>query len=434
MVTFLVVLSVLIVFHELGHYLAARYFGVTVASFSIGFGPRLLGIKRNGTDFKICLLPIGGYVRMAGMSVTGTPTGDPGELLAKPRWQRLVIIAMGPVFNFLLAVALLTGLYMYRYERPRFMDEAPEIAYVEPGSAADRAGFEAGDIVRAVDGVQTPTWKALSMEAALVQGRAVPVDFDRGGELRRAAIEIPADARERNLGDPGWSARHYVLVSDVVAGSPAQGAGLERGDRLVGIDGREVVAAAQVIHLVNGSQGEPLALEVVRDEERLAFNFRPAWSEDDEVWRVGVGLRSRYDFVDVPLPFAEALERSAVENYGYAGLIFRTLQSLMVGQVPLDSLEGPVGIYEHTQDAAAYGLGALIQLMALISINLGIVNLVPVPVLDGGHILLLLVESMLRRDVSLAVKTRITQAGLVFIMILFGIVMYNDLMRKFFPP
>lgn len=434
MVTFLVVLSVLIVFHELGHYFAARYFGVTVESFSIGFGPRLLGIRRNGTDFKVCLLPLGGYVKMAGMSVTGTPTGDPGELLAKPRWQRLVIIAMGPVFNFILAVALLTGLYMYRYERPRFLDQVPAISYVEPGSAADRAGLAPGDIVRALDGVPTRTWKDLSMEAALVQGREVQVDFDRGSESRRAAIGIPANERERGLGDPGWSARHQVFVGEVVSGSPGERAGLKSGDRLAGIGGQEIVAAAQVIHLINGSAGGPLAFEVVRAEERLAFDLRAAWIEDDGVWRVGVGLRSRYDFVDVPLPFSEALERSAVENYGYAGLIFRTLQSLMVGQVSLNSLEGPVGIYEHTQDAAAYGLGALIQLMALISINLGIVNLVPVPVLDGGHILLLLVESMLRRDVSLAVKMRITQAGLLFIMILFGIVMYNDLMRKFFPP
>ncbi len=432
--TFIFVLSVLVVFHELGHYLAARYFGVTVESFSIGFGPRLLGFKRNGTDFKICLLPVGGYVKMAGMTVVGTPTGDPGELTAKPRWQRLIIIAMGPVFNFVLAIALLTGLYMHRYERAQFLDHEPRIGYVEPGSPAGEAGLMAGDVVRAIDGVPTPTWKDLSMESALVAGRPVDIAFEREGVSRRASIAIPSDEAMRGLGDPGWSERHWVLVGDVLDGSPAEAAGMKDGDYIVSVNGEEIVAVTQAIRAVGASQGRPLSVEVLRDEQRVALEARAARSEEDGAWRVGVRLMQRHDFVDRPLPFGEALERSTVENYGYAGLIFRTLQSLMVGNLSLNSLEGPVGIYQHTKDAASYGLGPLLQLMALISINLGIVNLVPIPVLDGGHILLLLVESMLRRDVSMAVKMRITQVGLLFIMILFGIVMYNDLMRKFFPP
>jgi regulator of sigma E protease len=432
--TFIFVLSVLVVFHELGHYLAARYFGVTVESFSIGFGPRLLGFKRNGTDFKVCLLPIGGYVKMAGMTVTGTPTGDPGELMAKPRWQRLIIIAMGPIFNFILAIALLAGLYMHRYERAQFLDEEPRIDYVEPGSPADEAGLVAGDVVRSLNAVPTPTWKDLAMETALVTGRPVDIEFERDGVARRSGIEIPANEQMRGLGDPGWSERHWVLVGDVVEGSPAEAAGIKAGDFIVGVNGEEIVAVNQAIRVVGASEGRPLSLEVLRDEQRVALEARAARLEEDGAWRVGVRLIPRHDFLDRPLPFRQALGRSAVENYGYAGLIFRTLQSLMVGDVSLNSLEGPVGIYEHTKDAASYGAGPLLQLMALISINLGIVNLVPIPVLDGGHILLLLVESMLRRDVSMAVKLRITQLGLVFIMILFGIVMYNDLMRKFFPP
>lgn len=432
--TFLFVLSVLVLFHELGHYLAARYFGVTVESFSIGFGPRLLGFKHNGTDFKVCLLPLGGYVKMAGMSVTGTPTGDPGELLAKPRWQRLIIVGMGPVFNFVLAIGLLAGLYMYRYERAVFLDQEARIAYVAPGSPADQAGLLAGDIVRSVDSVPTPTWKDLTMESALATGRPVAIAFERDGALRRAQIEIPADERLRGLGDPGWSERHRVMLGDVLAGSPAEAAGMQAGDRLLSVAGEEIVAVSQAIEVVGASAGRPLAIEVLRGEDRVALEARAAQDGPGDPWRVGVSLVPRYDFVDQPLPFGQALERSAVENYGYAGLIFRTLQSLVVGDVPLNSLEGPVGIYEHTKNAASYGFGPLVQLMALISINLGIVNLVPVPVLDGGQILLLLVESMLRRDVSMAVKMRITQAGLAFILVLFGIVMYNDLMRKFFPP
>ena len=303
-----------------------------------------------------------------------------------------------------------------------------------PGSPADQAGLLAGDIVRSVDSAPTPTWKDLTMESALATGRPVGITFERDGAPRRAQIEIPADDRLRGLGDPGWSERHRVLLGDVLAGSPAEASGMQAGDRLLSVDGEEIVAVSQAIEVVGASAGRPLSIEVLRGEERVVLEARAAQDGPGDPWRVGVSLVPRYDFVDQPLPFGQALERSAVENYGYAGLIFRTLQSLVVGDVPLNSLEGPVGIYEHTKNAASYGLGPLVQLMALISINLGIVNLVPVPVLDGGQILLLLVESLLRRDVSMAVKMRITQAGLAFILVLFGIVMYNDLMRKFFPP
>ena len=432
--TFLIVLSVLVLFHELGHYLAARYFGVRVESFSIGFGPRLLGVKRNGTDFKICLLPFGGYVKMAGMFPADESTGDPGDLSSKPRWQRLIVSAMGPIFNFILAVALLTGLYMYRYERAKFLDEAPLIGFVAPGSAADGAGLAAGDIVRSLDAVPTPTWKALTLESSLVAGRPVDIEYERDGDSLRSTINIPSDEPMRTLADPGWSESHYVLVSGVGEGSPAEAAGLKPGDFILAVNLELVKTIGHVIHIVASSGGRPLVLEVYRDGEAVSLEAHPTREGDDGVWRVGVTLSARHKFVDRPLPFLEAFERSADENWGYAGVIFRTLRSMMVGDVSLDTLEGPVGIYEHTQDAASYGLNALLQLMALISVNLGIINLVPVPVLDGGHISLLLVESMLRRDVSAGVRARITQAGLLFIMILFGIVMYNDIMRKFFPP
>lgn len=432
MITFLFVLSVLVLFHELGHYLAARYFGVTVESFSIGFGPRLLGIQRNGTDFKICLLPLGGYVKMAGQTVTGAPSGDPGELLAKPRWQRFIIVAMGPIFNFVLAVALLTGLYMYSYERATFQDEVPRVGYVRVGSAASDSGIEAGDVIRSLDGVPTPIWNDVPMASALVVGRPVQVAFERDGAMREARIEIPADDRGRGGGDPGWVARHRVALGEVLGGSPAESAGMQSGDLLRSIDGVEIVAVEQVIDLVGASEGRTLSIAIDRSGESLMLEARPMRNEDDGVWRVGVHLVPQFDRVQEPLPFAQALLRSTEDNYRFAGLIFRTLGALVIGDLSLKTLEGPVGIYEHTKDAAAYGPGPLIQLMALISINLGVINLVPIPVLDGGHIFLLLIESLLRRDVSLAVKQRITQAGLVFIMLLFGLVMYNDLMRQFF--
>lgn len=434
MVNFLIVLSVLVLFHELGHYLAARYFNVTVESFSIGFGPRLLGYRRKGTDFKVCLLPLGGYVKMAGQSVIGEPTGEPGELLSKPRWQRLIIVGMGPLFNFILAIALLTGLYMFRYERAQFLDEEPRVGYVSPGSAAQSAGVLAGDVVRSLDAVPTPTWQDLYMASALVAGRDVELEIERDGRTRRLRIGVPGDELAREMVDPGWSAEHRVGIGDVLGGSPAAAAGMQRGDVLVSVDGAGIVAVQQAIDVIGTSAGRAMDIEVERDGRLESLVITAAREEDGAPWRVGVHLLANYDRIDEPLPFARALSRSTADNVGFAGLIFRTLGALVAGELSVKALEGPVGIYRHTQDAASQGLGGLIQLMAIISVNLGILNLLPIPVLDGGHIVLLLVESMLRRDVSVAVKNRITQAGLVFIMILFGIVMYNDLARQFFSP
>ena len=434
MVNFLIVLSVLVLFHELGHYLAARYFNVTVESFSIGFGPRLLGYRRNGTDFKLCLLPLGGYVKMAGQSVIGEPTGEPGELLSKPRWQRLIIVGMGPLFNFILAIALLTGLYMFRYERAQFLDQEPHVGYVSPGSAAQSAGVVAGDVVRSLDGVPTATWQDLYMATALVAGRDVDLEIERDGGTRRLRIGVPGDQLAREMVDPGWSAGHRVGIGDVLGGSPAASAGMERGDVLVSVDGVGIAAVQQAIDVIGSSEGRPMDVEVERDGRLESLVIAAAREQAGDPWRVGVHLLASYDRVDEPLPLGQALARSTTDNLGFAGLIFRTLGALVAGDLSVKALEGPVGIYRHTQDAASQGLGGLIQLMAIISVNLGILNLLPIPVLDGGHIVLLLVESMLRRDVSVAVKNRITQAGLVFMMILFGIVMYNDLARQFFSP
>ncbi len=434
MVNFILVLSALVLFHELGHYLAARYFGVTVESFSIGLGPRLMGFKRKGTDFKICLLPLGGYVKMAGQFAAEGTKADPGDLVSKPRWQRLIVVGMGPAFNFLLAVVLLTGLYMLRYEKTLYLDLEPRVDYVAVGSPAAVAGVLAGDIVRSIDGAPTATWQELLLESAIASGREVDLAVERDGSERLLRIEIPGDDSLRDLGDPGWFSAHAVALGSVLPGSPAESAGLRQGDELVSVDGVRVVAVRQAIDLIGSSAGRALAIEVDRGGTPETLEARAARSADGGAWQVGVRLLARHERTQARLALVPAVARSLTDNVAFTGLIFRTVRALVVGNVSVEALEGPVGIYQHTQDAAARGTADLIYLMALISVNLAVLNLLPVPVLDGGQIVLLLVESLLRRDVSLEVKHRITQVGLAFIVILFGIVMYNDIARQFFPP
>lgn len=433
MVNFIIVVSVLVVFHELGHYMAARYFGVTVESFAIGIGPRVLGINKNGTDFKVCLLPFGGYVKMAGSSMVGKPTGEPGELLSKPRWQRLIIASMGPIFNFGLAIALLAGLYMQSFQRPNYLIQEPQFYYVEPGSDAARAGLQAGDLVRSLNGQETPTWLDLHFATLPSIQREVPIVFERGGVEREILIKVSGDPELRTLPAPGWHPHGTVWVGSVGAGSVAANAGLKGGDSILSVNGQQVVTIKQTADLINASKGEEVSMIVSREKgKQLEYKVRAQFDEASGNWRIGVALRLYHPYTNVPLPFWEAVDRSVADNVGFAGLILRTIKGLIVGQFSVKTLEGPVGIYRHTQTAADQGLDSVIFLMALISMNLGIINLMPVPVLDGGHIVLLVIESLLRREVSEVARERIMTVGILLILLLFSVVMYNDVSRALF--
>ncbi len=432
MLAFLIVLSILVLFHELGHYIAARYFQVDVESFSIGFGPRLIGFKHNETDFKISILPLGGYVKMKG-ELIGESSEDPNELLAKPRWQRLIIFAMGPIFNFILALVVLAGLYMYHFEQPEFLEREAQLGYVQPESAAAQAGLVTGDVIQSFDDSEITTWQGLMMATAMAVDRTVDVTYERNGSLFESRIKIPEDSVNPGAPDAGWFFQHKVALGEVLANSPAEAVGLQSGDLLLSMDGIEITSITQTVDVVQGSEGRDMEVLVERDNNQLAFTVQPKREGEAGNWRIGTQLQAVYPTILEDLSFTQAMQRSVETNYMYAGLIFKTLGALVTGNLSLKSLEGPVGIYQHTKDAASESLGALIQLMALISINLGIINLLPIPVLDGGHISMLFVEAAMRRDFSLTMKKRITQVGILFIVVLFGLVMYNDILRQFSP-
>ncbi len=430
MVNFILVLSVLVLFHELGHYLAARYFGVPVESFSIGFGPKLLSFKRAGTEFKVCALPLGGYVKMVGHSFAGDPSDTPGGYGSKPRWQRLVILFAGPFFNFLLAVIILTGVFMYKYERARYLDQVPTVGWVLPDSPAARAGVQPGDVVLSMDGVSASNWSELTLNAALAGGREVDLVLGRDGDKTTIRIHVPKPPF--SLQELGWLPAHSARVDRLVQGLPASEAGIQAGDRVVSIDGIEIVAVEQISAVVGESGGRPVRFELERAGSLREVAVTPKLR--DGRLQVGIMVRAEFESAISRLPLPAAVEKSIQENVMFAGAVFRAVTGLVVGEQEITSLAGPVGIYEYTQTAASYGLIVLLEFAALVSVNLGVVNLAPVPVLDGGQILLLLVELLLRRDLSEVVKMRITQAGLLFIVVLFGVVMYNDVSRQLFGP
>lgn len=424
---FVFVLGVMVLIHELGHFLAARYFDVRVESFSIGFGPRLFGFKRGPTDYKICALPLGGYVKMAGEQF-GEPTGDPDEFLSKPRWQRLIVIAMGPIFNGVLAVALLMGLYMFHYETVAFLEEPAEIAAVEDDSPAKAAGVQPGDRVLAVDGRETPDWRSVHLAILTAAHKTIPVEIERGG--RRLTLDVAIASNEHDVGDAGWIEAAGVRL-DPIAGKPAAKAGVEPGDVVLAIDGKEIRHDRDVLDMIEGSAGRPLQMTLDRGGSRVQIAVEAEQDVDQagkDVWRIGAYIGPVRTVTT--LGVGEAFHQSIEDNGKYAMLIVRFLQGLFEQRMSPRSLEGPIGIARLSGDAARAGWQRLIELMAGISLNLGIFNLLPIPILDGGGILILLVESVMRRDISLVVKERIVQVGLVFLVLLFAFVMFNDIQKS----
>ena len=426
------VLGVMILIHELGHFLAARYFDVRVEVFSFGFGPRLFGKIVGETDYRVCAFPLGGYVKMAGEQPTDERKDDPREFMSKPRWQRLIIAVMGPVFNLLLAVGLLLGLYMVHFERLAIQTEPAVLGGVAPNSPASQAGLREGDRIAAIDGKQNPNWEDVTMRIVASAKQVVLLTIEREGKTFDAAVTPVADPVS-GIGNPGWSERVPIQAGDVEPGMPAEKAGLQKGDLLIAIDGEAIQSPYKLPEVLQRKGGQPVTLEYSRNGQRMTSTLTPIYrqiADQPASWKIGVILREKFDRITTRLSFSEALRESIDQNRKNATLIIQFLQGLVQRRMSPKSLEGPIGIARLSGQAARQGSFDLILLMSAISLNLGIFNLLPIPILDGGVICLLLFESLIGRDISLAVKERIVQVGFVFLMLLFVFVIYNDIVKS----
>ena len=430
---FIFVLGVMVLVHELGHFLAARLFDVKVDAFAVGMGPRLFGFRGKETDYKVCALPIGGFVKMAGEN-PGEPPESPRDFMAKPRWQRIIIALAGPVFNFGLAVVLLVGLFMSHYEKLAYLEEQAVVGFVAKDSGAAEAGIQRGDVLVAIDGTPTPDWESVSYATVAAANSTVQVTLERNGETLQIPVAVGADDAAGGVGDPGWERESSVILGPTEGGLPAQEAGIQAGDRLVAVNGQPVYAPRHVPELVKALEGEEGEFEIERGTERLMLSIAPVFTDTNGgMWRIGVGLRPEFEIIETELGFAEAVRESVNHNLKSATLIFTFLRRLVVGQMSANSLEGPIGIARISGDAARSGIPNLVMIMAMISLNLGIFNLLPIPILDGGVITMLLIESLIRRDLSLALKERVLQFGFLFLILLFAYVMYNDIVKSFGP-
>jgi regulator of sigma E protease len=425
LIAFIVLLGIVILVHEWGHFIAARLCGIRVETFSIGMGPRIWGWKSGGTDYRLSALPIGGYVKMAGDNPTEERSGAADEFLSKPRWQRAIVAMAGPAMNIVLAVAIMTTLYVRGMAQPKYFGSPVEVAGVMKNSEAERAGLQPGDRVVEFAGTSNPTWDQVQLELVLsLPGTEFHVVVERGGQrvplqVRGHYNDPAAEPHFQVLGYP----RDRVFVGSLSAEGPGSRAGMKVGDVILSLNGQPVLHPMHFRERIQETGAGPVSIALLRESKELTLEVAPERAGD----RYRVGLGFRWDNEVRSHALLPALRRSAWFNLRFARQILTVLGQLFRGRASIKELGGPIEIARQSGEAAKLGLIYFVQFMAIISLNLAILNLLPIPILDGGHLLLLSIEGLLRRDLSLAFKERFVQVGFVALLVLFSVVMYNDI-------
>jgi regulator of sigma E protease len=426
LLSFAFVLGVLVFVHELGHFLAAKRVGIRVLKFQLGFNPTIISFRRGDTEYGIGALPLGGYVKMAGESPEEARTGRSDEYLSKTKWQRFQVLIMGPVMNLLLAVVV-TAVVLYKgAEVPVYEDQPPVIGALAAGSPAEKAGILVGDHITSVAGHRVDTWKDFLLIVGTRPNREITIGLTRNGvEMTRQVTPTPAPDSRFEIGDIGVFPDVHPRVPGVNRGEPGDRAGIKPGDVIVAVNDHTITFRSQLMEAIATHPEQPVTISVLRDGHLQEIHATPE-RRGAKGW-LGIQIAEATKSIQ-PGPF-EAVRMSVQQNIQGAGLIFQTIWGLMTRQTSPKQLLGPVAIAQLSGEYAQVGWLALLGLMANISLNLGLLNLLPIPVLDGGHIFIMALEGVARRDFSVRVKEKMLLAGFVVLMMLMVTVIYNDLTR-----
>jgi regulator of sigma E protease len=424
-VAFIFVLGVLVFVHEFGHYAVAKLFKVRVEVFSLGFGKRLFGFRRGDTDYRISLLPLGGYVKMAGENPMEAKTGDPGEFMSHPRWQRFLIAIAGPAMNIILAFVVLSVLYTFHHEYFAFSKSPVDVVSVAPNSPAEKAGLQVGDRIVNVEGIDNPTWEQFLIRVSINPNQQVPIKVLRGGQVIEVML-VPQSSGKEHEGDVGLEPPEVVGM--IEPGLPADKAHIQSGDVLVSVNGKPIHSVDDLLKPLQEAKDNPVELTILRDRKNitLAIPGQLVGSPDstEKRYRIGVSMEQVEK-----LPFRTAVQTSFEECKSNSLLLFEVLGKLVQNKNSIKQMSGPIGIMRYSGQAARMGMPALLKFMALISLNLAIFNLLPIPILDGGLMLMLLVEAVMRRDIKQEVKERVYQAAFVFLVLFAAVVIFNDVAK-----
>jgi regulator of sigma E protease len=455
-IEFAIVLGMLVLIHELGHFIVAKLCGVRVETFSIGFGTRLFGFRYGDTDYRISVLPLGGYVKMAGeLGGDGAPitnstalnagglvdhpgTSAADDLTSKPRWQRVLIAVAGPVFNFVLAFFLLFLVAHYHHEVDQYLNGPAVVDYVPQGTPAANDGLVSGDTITRFNNISNPNWEQILEQSALNQNRSLPIAFIHDGQPRTGNLSItvppntefgPDDLMTAGLiprMDPG-----PIKVTTVTSDSPASRAGLKAGDQFVTINGLRPHSVYALLAFLKDNQGATDTLGILRNGQPLTLTATPEKMEtpgSPDQYRLGFSYRPPPADIE-RLPVGKALQQSLKDTREGSMLILRVLKGLFTRHVAVNQMMGPVGMAQQIDIATQMGIWPLLNLISVISLNLGILNLMPFPLLDGGMIFFLLVESIMRRDVNQQLKEVVYQVAFVCIILFTFFIIFNDITK-----
>jgi len=432
----ILMLGILVFVHEFGHFCIAKLSGVKVLKFSLGFGPKLVSRKWGETEYMISAVPLGGFVQMLGEGAG--ENGEEAELTEeerrrsfahKPLGSRVAIVAAGPVMNLVLPFLLLPISYMVGVNLPAYLEGPPCAGYVDPGSEADQAGFQAGDCILRINGDQVKTWNSAFQTLVSHAGGTIHIEVEREGEVIPLEISgVRGDLEELDLMRLGLGPRRNAIVGGVSPGFPAEAAGIKAGDRIVAINDQPVASWYDLRSLIVGSHGKPLKFLIERDAQSLEVTIEPVRPPDDGSEFV-IGVVPLQDSVFKRFGPVDAFKAGYDQALDIISLTLVFIQKLFSGQVSAKNIGGPIMVFQVAGQAMQSGLATVLSILAFLSIQLGILNLLPVPILDGGHLFFYFFEFVFRRPLSMRAREILQQIGLALIVLLMIIAFYNDFMR-----
>jgi len=423
--TFVLVLGLLVFVHEFGHFVMAKRAGVRVETFSFGFGPRILGWRLGETDYRVSALPLGGYVKMTGENPGDEDAASSYSFAAKPVLTRMKIVLAGPLMNLILPFFLMPIVYLIGIEEPAYLGRPPVVGWVEEGSPAQSAGFQPGDRIVSIQGEPVATWEKAKIVFASNPGKHLTVAVLRGGT--EVGLTIRPESQGASGGSTGLLPEMRPVIDAVDPSLPAAKAGLRRGDEILAIKNEPIVHWAQMAGIIRSHPNEPLEFTIRRGEETFTATIQPRAQQESGAGILGITyleetLVKRYG----PLQSIQSGARDVINSLM---LTFYVLGKFFTGTLSIKTLGGPILIAKMTGDAARVGAASLISFVAFLSLQLGIINVLPIPVLDGGHMLFFSIEAILRRPLNVKIREAAQQVGFIVLLLFILVISYNDIMR-----
>lgn len=442
---FVVALGILVLVHEWGHFIVARKSGIRVEKFSIGFGPKLLGFTRGGTEYRVALLPLGGYVKLYGEDPMAEAEGDeakakaiaasPDAFSSKPISRRLPTVFAGPFMNLLLSFLIMPVVFMVGRMTPAILDEKPVILGIMKDSPASQADLAKGDRILSMDGKKMDSWSDVINWVILHPDSPTHLVLERNGEQRAVNMHLTTSPFiKEQAGYAGFEPHFFwgneAIVGGILPGKPADKAGIKVGDQIISIDNQVIDSWTEMTNKIEKLEGKEVAVALQRGDETVSTTVKPVYDEDSKAWRVGISkYTSPNTFVKKRYAFGEAIQRGFSESWKLLKLTFEVIGRLFTFNLSYKSLGGPIQIAKASGDAAKAGFGEFLYFMAFLSMQLGVLNLLPIPVLDGGHVLFMTIEAIRRKPLSLQVRNTLTYMGLILLLTLMVVVTFNDIDR-----